>query len=321
MFTDELQTGLCYNFRVPGSRPKELYSREQVRRVLAVSERQLRSWERQNLITVATSFNFTELVALRTLVKLRKSRVSPLRIRRAFAALRQTLRGTENPFSEVKFFTEGKRIGVQIAGRKMEPMTGQLLFDFDADQPPALVPFSEARASKDPTSDPRLQAEAYFQRGLEVEQTGGTVTEAIEFYEKAIELDPHAAGALVNLGTIHFNSQRWKEAESFYRQAVDADPEYALAHFNLGNLYDEMGQRAKAMEHYQASLHIAPAYADAHYNVALLYQSSGELMRAAQHWRTYLKLDSGSTWASIAKRELEKLRRATLVPGCRIDSK
>lgn len=304
-----------------GTRLKEQYSREEVRRVLAVSERQLRSWERQKLITPASSFNFTEMVALRTLVRLRKSRVSPLRIRRAFAALRQTLRGVENPFSQVKVFTEGRRIGVQIAGRKMEPLTGQLLFNFDAAAPSTLVSFTDVKASSRPEADPRQQAESYFQQGLDVEQTGGDIAEAIRLYEKAIQLDPQAAGALVNLGTIHFNHQRWKDAETFYRRAVEADPGYALAHFNLGNLYDEMGQRAKAMEHYQASLRIAPAYADAHYNLALLYQSAGELMRAAQHWQTYLKLDPGSTWAGIARREIEKLRRATLLPGYRIDAK
>ncbi len=313
--------GLCYNCRVHGTRLKELYSREEVRRVLAVSERQLRSWERQKLITPSSSFDFTELVALRTLVRLRKSRVSPLRIRRAFAALRQTLRGTENPFSQVKVYTEGKRIGVQIAGRKMEPMTGQLLFDFDVTETPTLVAFTEAKAPARMDIDPRRVAEAYFQRGLEIEQTGGGEAEAIHLYEKAISLDPNAAGALVNLGTIHFNNQKWKEAEGFYRRAVEADPNYALAHFNLGNLYDEMGQRPKALEHYHASLRIAPTYADAHYNLALLYQTSGELMRAAQHWHTYLKLDPGSSWAGIARKELEKLRRATLVPGFRIDAK
>ncbi|MCX6620494.1 MAG: MerR family transcriptional regulator, partial [Acidobacteria bacterium] len=188
-----------------GTRLKEQYSREEVRRVLAVSERQLRSWERQKLIAPSTSFDFTELVALRTLIKLRRSRISPLRIRRAFAALRQTLRRTGIPFSQVKVYAEGKRIGVQIAGRKMEPMTGQLLFDFELAGAPTLVSFPDARSTVRDAADLRREAEVCFQQGLEVEQTGGRTEEAISFYRKSIELDPHAAGALVNLGTIFFN--------------------------------------------------------------------------------------------------------------------
>jgi tetratricopeptide (TPR) repeat protein len=304
---------------VHGTRLKDQYTREEVRRVLSVSERQLRSWERQKLIAPASSFDFPELVVLQTLVKLRRNRVSPMRIRRAFAAIRQTMRGVENPFAQVKVYTEGKRIGVQIAGRKMEPLTGQLLFDFDAPAGPALVAFPEAKTPERSLADQRMLAEGYFQKGLDVEQTGGAVEEAIGFYKKAIELDPQAAGALVNLGTIYFNSQKWKDAEKYYQRAIEADPKYALAHFNLGNLYDEVGSREKALECYQAAVALAPAYADAHYNLALLYQSSGELMRAVQHWHTYLKLDPGSTWAAIARRELEKIRKATVVPGSRIE--
>jgi hypothetical protein len=34
-----------------------------------------------------------------------------------------------------------------------------------------------------------------------------------------------------------------------------------------------------------------------------------------QHWKKYLKLDPASTWADIARRELEKLRQSTIVRG------
>jgi hypothetical protein len=36
-----------------------------------------------------------------------------------------------------------------------------------------------------------------------------------------------------------------------------------------------------------------------------------------RHWKAYLKLDAASSWAAIARRELDKLRRATVVPGAR----
>ena len=42
-------------------------------------------------------------------------------------------------------------------------------------------------------------------------------------------------------------------------------------------------------------------------------------MRAVHHWKAYLRLDAGSSWASIAKRELDKLREAAVVRGARTD--
>jgi tetratricopeptide (TPR) repeat protein len=122
---------------------------------------------------------------------------------------------------------------------------------------------------------------------------------------------------LVNLGTLHFNARNWKDAERYYRQALEADPDYALAHFDLANLYDERGDRDQALEHYQAALRVSPHYADAHYNLALLYQSANQPMKAVRHWTEYLKLDPQSQWSGIARRELAKLRAATVLPGSR----
>jgi len=88
-----------------------------------------------------------------------------------------------------------------------------------------------------------------------------------------------------------------------------------LAHFNLGNLYDEQNDPSNALEHYHEALRIHPSYADAHYNLALLYQGLRDTMNAVRHWRAYLKLDTNSTWAQIARRELAKLEAATVVTG------
>jgi len=74
-------------------------------------------------------------------------------------------------------------------------------------------------------------------------------------------------------------------------------------------------RRAKAAEHYLEALRINPRYADAHYNIALLYQTTGETLKAVRHWKTYLKVDPNSSWAIIARRELQKIRDAMMVRG------
>ena len=65
------------------------------------------------------------------------------------------------------------------------------------------------------------------------------------------------------------------------------------------------------------ALRLSPSYADVHYNIALLYQSMNQPMKAVRHWMAYLKLDPSSSWATIARRELAKLREATVVKGSR----
>jgi len=294
----------------------QAFSREEARRLLGISEKQLKSWERQKLVAPAAAYGFRELVALRTLIRLRQNRVPPLRIRRAIQALTEKLSGIENPLTELKLYADGKRIRVEIDGQAMEAASGQLLLDFDPAELSRLLEF-RAKASPNAERDQRQSAERWFQRGLDLESAGAPAEQVIEAYQKAVELDPNSAGALVNLGTIHFNAHQWKEAERYYMQAIEVDPDYALGHFDYANLCDERGNHPLALEHYLAALRLSPNYGDAHYNIALLYQSMGQPMKAVRHWIAYLKLDPSSSWATVARRELAKLREATVVRGSR----
>jgi tetratricopeptide (TPR) repeat protein len=299
---------------VTAAAAKQAYSRAETRRLLKITERQLKGWEHQKLLPASETYGFRELLALRTILKLRASRLASPQIRRALTALREKLRDIHDPLSQLKIYADGKRIRVEIDGRAMEAESGQLLLNFDALELKRLLEFRKP-AALNADQIQRAAAEHWFQRGLELEQTGAPIAEVIEAYQKAVELDPTSAGALVNLGTIQFNARNWKEAERYYLEALKADPQYALAHFDLANLYDERGDRAQAQQHYQAALEISPSYADAHYNLALLYQGSNQGMKALRHWTEYLKLDPSSHWSSIARRELSKLRKAAVVPG------
>jgi tetratricopeptide (TPR) repeat protein len=303
---------------VPAPATQQAYSRDDVRRQLGVSKRQLESWEKQNLLSSGGSFSFSDILALRTLVGLRNSSVSAIQIRKAVHAVRKHFREFENPLTEVKIYSQGKKIEVQFAGnKKMEAISGQLILNFDQAEIRKLLSFpgqaEESEAARKIKS--RREAEHWFEKGLDLEQNGAPVDEVIAAYQKAAEIDPTSAGALVNLGTVYFNSRDWRQAEQFYRKAVEVDPEYALAHFNLGNLYDERGDRAAALKHYLAAISIHPRYADAHYNIALLYQSMGQPLKAVRHWKAYLTMDPGSAWAAIARRELAKIKEAAILRG------
>jgi len=303
-------------FRVLGSAPSEAYSRRDVRRMLSVSERQLQSWEKQKLIPHQEKFAFGDLIALRTLVQLRKSNVPAVQIRRAVSALRDKLGAVSDPLKEFKIYSDGKKITVKLAGGKMDPISGQLLLNFDETELNKMLSFPRKPADDKSASLARqFEATLWFEKALDLEQSGARVEQVIEAYHSVITLDPQCAGALVNLGTIYFHLKKWDEAECHYRKALEADPAYSLAHFNLGNLFDEKGDQPHALLHYLMAIRLDPNYGDAHYNLALVYQSSGQALRAVRHWKIYLKLDSSSPWATIARQELEKLRRATVLTG------
>ncbi len=290
--------------------PMQDYSREHVRRMLGVTEQQLRSWERQRLIPSGDRFTFSDLIALRALQKLRENRIPPSKINRALESLKQKLSHVKHPLAELKIFSDGRKIAVQIAGQKMEAISGQWLFNFDTAE------LGSVAALPAPSAASRLrEAERWFQEGLTLEETGAPIDRAVEAYERAVELNPSAAGAWVNLGTIRYRQRKFAEAEQYYRKAIEADAGYPLAHFNLGNLYDERGDLEEAQRCYERALRLNAQYGDAHFNLALLCEKKGDALKAVHHWKLYLKLDPASSWSDIARRELERLRQATVIPS------
>jgi tetratricopeptide (TPR) repeat protein len=304
--------------------PDGSYTRKEVCRLLKIDARQLKSWERNQLMPEREEYTFSDLLALKELARLHNENLRPVAMRNAMQAARKCLGDLPDALGSIRVYKEGRRVRLQIGKQRMEACSGQLLFDFAENEIKKILQLPGVQKN---TADVaarirnKLESDRWFERGLELEQTGAPYEEIISAYKKAAELDSTSAGALVNLGTVFFNGHAWSEAELHYKKALEIDPNYPLAHFNLGNLYDEWGDTPSAEYHYGEAIKLNPKYADAHYNVALLYQNQNDVMKAVRHWRAYLKLDPVSAWSHIARRELGKLESMTVVKGNRSSSK
>ena len=261
------------------------------------------------MLPAAESYSFSDLIAIRTILELRGKGFRSRKIAEAVESLRRKLQDVKRPLSELRIFSDGKKIAVRLTGQKMEAVSGQTLFDFEASELGGVKDFAPRQRSGN-----RLrESEAWFQKALALEETGAELESIIEAYKKVVEFNPSAAGALVNLGTIYYRQRQFPEAEQYYKDAITADASYPLAEFNLGNLYDEQGRLPEAFDHYRRALALNPQYADAHFNLALLCERTGDSLKAVHHWKFYLKLDRSGPWAEIARRQLERLRQATVI--------
>ncbi|MBS1834462.1 MAG: tetratricopeptide repeat protein, partial [Acidobacteria bacterium] len=246
-----------------------MMSRERVRRLLRTTEQKLRAVETAcfGVGHTSESYSVGQLNRLRMVAQLLDG-ITAQQFRKQIEAL--ALReSVADPLSEFKLRTKDGRVLVDLPdGTSIDAESGQLMLDLDH----RLRPSSSSTALSFPTTAlaakedqrKRQEAEEWFEKALELEQTGAPPEDIRDAYEKAIELDPKSTGALVNLGTIFFSMRSFGKAEKLYLRAVDVDPEYALAHFNLGNLYDERGDAVKALQHYTEALRINPQYPDAH---------------------------------------------------------
>jgi tetratricopeptide (TPR) repeat protein len=282
------------------------YNRQDVLRILQVSARQLQGWERAGLVDPLESYTFQELSQLRKLRLLSSQRIRSSRIYASVAAM-QLVSGMANPLLEAGMVCAGSRVVFRHQGAIVDPLSRQLVFDFDGHDPSGLCAVVGAAASRRYRES---QAAELFYAAVRMEDEPGMARQAIDLSTRAIELNPNHAAALINLGTIYYNQRQYIQAEEVYRRATEADPNYALAFFDLGNSLDELQRLMEAIEAYKAAIRLAPNYADAHYNLALAYERIGEERKALPHWMTYARLDPMGPWSSHARGQARRLIEA-----------
>jgi tetratricopeptide (TPR) repeat protein len=301
-------------------------TRAHLRRILRITERQLRAWERQGWVRSEMKsaaadgracasaghpcFSFADIATLRLLLRLRQSGISSSGIRWLQSAIREGLLRPDagTGLSDLQVQSHGgRRLSVRYHGARMEPLTGQFLLDFAEPRKSSAVRSLDLRRRREPTeAERRARADRFFLAGLRYEERAETLPKAVRAYQKATHLNPRALGAFINLGTIYYHQGHLDEAERSYQSALALNPRSALVHFNLGNLVEERGQWERARDHYEEAIRLDPAYPDPRFNLALVYERLGRHGRALQQWRNYLKLDSSSRWATYARQKLQQ---------------
>ncbi len=216
----------------------------------------------------------------------------------------QRVSGMANPLVEAAAVARrGSRLVFRHSGALVDPVTQQLLFDFD---PQTARPLSVVRAHE-VQLDKATQVQEMFLQAVQLEEHAATVAQAQQVYVDLLEMEPNHAPSCINLGTIYYNQKQYGRAEQLYRRATIADPTYALAFFDLGNVLDELQRLPEAIEAYKCAIALVPGYADAHYNMALAYERLGERRRALPHWLAYVRLDPIGPWSTHARSQARRI--------------
>ena len=131
---------------------------------------------------------------------------------------------------------------------------------------------------------------AYDNLGVALYQKG-QVDEAIDHYQKALQINPNFAEAHSDLGLALFQKGQMDEAITHYQKALEIKPNYVEAHYNLGNALLQKGQIDEAIEQYQKALEINPNYAKAHCNLGNALLQKGQIDEATEQYRKALEID------------------------------
>jgi len=231
-------------------------------------------------------FSFQDLVVLRAARSLAAANVPTRRIARSLRALRCSLPDSV-PLSGLRFCAVGDRVVVSEGRGRWQADSGQYLLDFEVyvEQGQIAVRSLAGRSRVD-------QAEPWFERGAELEETGATAA-AREAYERALEIDPDHVATRINLGRLLYGAGLLTRAEQVYRGAGAGLPRDPLLLFNLAILLEDLGRAEEAIAAYRHALRKDPRFADCHYNLSLAYQAAGNVLGAVRHMRVYRSLVAG----------------------------
>ena len=111
----------------------------------------------------------------------------------------------------------------------------------------------------------------------------------------------------MNLGLSYNELNLYDEAIDAYQKALQLDPADIVAHYNLATTYFQRDHFLKAVEHYLFVLKLDPSHIPANYNLALVYEQI-DLSKALQQWKNYVKVAEGvegqENWVEQAKNKI-----------------
>lgn len=118
----------------------------------------------------------------------------------------------------------------------------------------------------------------------------GELQNAIYHFKEVTRLDPHRAGAFINLGAVYNRLDQVDEAIQVLRRGIQLDTHRAEGYYNLGLAYKRKKQVDLAIQAYHEAVRLNPAMADAHLNLANAYLDKGQFGLAVSHYQHALDL-------------------------------
>ncbi len=188
---------------VPSSREpvSDLFTLTEVAKLLLVSTGRLRALDKSGVVSPTgrrreARLHLQDIIALRAARDLLKKKVRLKDVARAIESIRKAIPKVTRPLAELSIVSDGTRVVLRSTSGSYEPVTGQMLLDFDV------------RSLRDdvvrvlrPTAGRERARTAYdlYVRASQFDEDPATLDEAERLYRRAIELDPWLAIAYTNL--------------------------------------------------------------------------------------------------------------------------
>lgn len=280
------------------------WSVRDVSRMLGLKPSLVRRWARDGILEPERGergeyrLSFRDVVLLRTAAGLART-VPARQLRSSLLHLKEQLR--DRSLSGVRISADGRAVVARDGDTGWEPVSGQLILDYEVDSLQAQVEVLGAARDRgehgggdadevDEADDSTASAAAQERWAQARSRPDDDVEGREELCREALELEPGHVGARIDLGHLLHEAGRLEEAEDHYRIAVALDDSNAIAAFDLGVVLEDLGRAEQALAAYETALEADPTLADAHYNAAILCEDLGLPRQASEHRARYRRL-------------------------------
>ena len=182
---------------------------------------------------------------------------------------------------------EGKLIGLFITQEKEMNLVAPLKEAITIIREQKPISISELKSIKS-----NSEALHYYFKGILAREATKN-DEAMEFFKKAIELNPDLEGPHLELGSIYYIKRLYDLEIKEYQEVLRLNPDNPDALFYLGEAYETKGLYDLAIKEYEKVVSLDSEDAEAYYNLGLAYLTQGHKDKALRIYSKLKALDPG----------------------------
>jgi tetratricopeptide (TPR) repeat protein len=132
---------------------------------------------------------------------------------------------------------------------------------------------------------------------------------AVEFLEKAHQLQPENYEVIVNLGNVNFDAGQYEEAEKMYSQALAKKPDDADVRTDLGLtfVFRSTPDHDRAIQEFKRVLEQNPKHVQALQNLTVAYTKKSDAANATATLARLEQVDSANSALPKLREDIKKL--------------
>jgi len=129
--------------------------------------------------------------------------------------------------------------------------------------------------------------------------------------QEAAKKDPGNVDAWIKLGNTMMDTSRFNEAIDAYQKALDINPKNVDVRVDMGTCYKNIGRPDRAVEEYRKALKLNPQHLNGHKNLAVVLAFDlNDKRQAIKEFEKYLELAPNAPDAEQIRQEIQRLRAA-----------